>query len=145
MSEWFSASALANLVRLVVTWLRARVRVRVEVRGPIGLDQPHGHRFEIAVSNKGEARVGVVRAELEVESREGLSPGKWLLVASPHGQVTIEGHHQETWTLPAIEVRQHLVDKGLYEARVRGVARLGTGRTRRSKWQRIDRPRALSV
>ena len=139
MLEWIP-SALANVVRVVVTWWRDRVRVNVELDGPLGLDQPHGRQYMIVVANRGKEPVGVVRAELEV-----VSAGKWRLVASPHSQVTIAGRHQERWTLPATDVRALLVNKNLYEARVRGVARLGTGGTRRSEWQRIHRPRAASV
>lgn len=142
MPEWIP-SVLAGVVKVVVTlYWRVRVRVKVTVHGPLGLDQPHGRQYAIAVSNREKEPVGVVRAELEIQSHDGLSAGKWRLVASPHGQVTIAGRHQETWTLPATQVRALLVNKDLYEARARGVATLGTGGTRRSGWHRIDRPKA---
>jgi len=138
MPEWI-ASALANVVAI---YDRIRVRVRVTVKGPLGLDQPHGLEYVITVSNRQREPVGVVRAELEIKSREGLSAGNWGLGASPQTQVTIAGRHQGTWTLAATEARTLLVNKGLYKARARGVVTLGTGGTRRSGWQRIDRPRA---
>lgn len=147
MPEWVSSTLanVGNALRLVVVlYRRVRVRVRVTVHGPLGLDQPHGHQYVIVASNKEREPVGVVKAELEVVAYGRPPAGKWWLVASPYGQVTVPGRHQMEWTLPATDVRALLVNKDLYEARIRGVATLGTGGTKRSGWQRIDRPQPPS-
>ncbi len=123
------------LFGLLAAW-RETVRVKVTLDGVLGLDSPHNSRpYVVTVINKSRTAIGVNAAGIFVISPEG----EWELPGEPLLPVTIEGQHSASWTVTALTVSRHLQGKGLDEAAIKGLARLGTGKTRMSRARTVSR------
>jgi hypothetical protein len=137
-------SWLLELLSLAINWLRllqSGVRVKVSVHGPIGLENPPApYDYTITVRNKSTEPISIEAAGVIVSAPEGV----WELLGEPiDGKVKLLSRDSGVFVVEASRVREQIVAKGIYEARLSGFARFATGKKAKSRSMPISIPRML--
>jgi hypothetical protein len=147
VARWLAVAALVVAAgSMFIAWRSyrrggAQVKVTLRKRGGDQITYANGpidrDEVELTVRNRGLASVQI--ADVFMQARRRKTKGQTSGLDGPIlNDFVLDGLHQESWSERMSDLLELAGVAGKQAARVRGVAQLGDGRKRSSRWLRLS-------